>query len=47
LVTADHSSALAERARELGFPVLRKPVKPGALRALLSALVIQHASTME
>jgi CheY-like chemotaxis protein len=47
LVTADHSIALAERARALGFPVLRKPVKPGALRALLGALVIQHASTLE
>jgi PAS domain S-box-containing protein len=44
LVTADHSAALAERARELGFPVLRKPVKPGALRALLGALATQHAS---
>jgi PAS domain S-box-containing protein len=47
LVTADHSSGLAERARELGFPVLRKPVKPGALRALLSALATQHASTRD
>jgi len=44
LVTADHSIALAERARELGFPVLRKPVKPGALRALLGALATQRAS---
>ena len=41
LVTADHSAALAERARELGFPLLRKPVKPAALRALMGALASQ------
>jgi signal transduction histidine kinase/ActR/RegA family two-component response regulator len=44
LVTADHSVALAERARELGFPLLRKPVKPAALRALLGALAAQRSS---
>jgi len=42
LVTADHSAALAERARGLGFTVLRKPVKPAALRALLGALASQR-----
>jgi CheY-like chemotaxis protein len=41
LVTADHSAALAERAREHGFPLLRKPVKPAALRALMGALASQ------
>jgi PAS domain S-box-containing protein len=39
LVTADHGTAVAERARNLGYPVLRKPVKPAALRALLGALL--------
>jgi len=39
LVTADHGTALAERARELGYKVLRKPVKPAALRGLLGALL--------
>jgi CheY-like chemotaxis protein len=43
LATADHSAALAERARGLGFTVLRKPVKPAALRALLGALVSQRS----
>jgi CheY-like chemotaxis protein len=38
LVTADHGTAVAERAQAMGYPVLRKPVKPGALRALLGAL---------
>jgi len=42
LVTADHSAALAERARQLGFALLRKPVKPAALRALLGALASQR-----
>jgi len=44
LITADHSPAVAARARELGFPLLRKPLKPAALRALLSALASQRGS---
>jgi DNA-binding response OmpR family regulator len=39
LVTANASEALAQAARASGFQVLRKPVKPAALRALLAALV--------
>jgi CheY-like chemotaxis protein len=38
LVTANASEALAQAARAEGFQVLRKPVKPAALRALLAAL---------
>ena len=38
LITADGSSELKQRARALGYPLLHKPVKPAALRALLSAL---------
>jgi PAS domain S-box-containing protein len=45
LLTADHSVTLAERARESGFPLLRKPVKPAALRALLGALASQRNGT--
>lgn len=41
LITADHSVALAVHARSIGYPVLRKPVKPAALRALLGALAAQ------
>ena len=37
LVTADHSDMLAERVRAAGFTLLRKPVKPAALRAFLMA----------
>lgn len=38
LITADGSSELKQRARTLGYPLLHKPVKPAALRALLTAL---------
>jgi PAS domain S-box-containing protein len=38
LLTADGSDEVARRARESGYPVLRKPVRPAALRALLAAL---------
>ena len=38
LVSADHSDELAGLAREQGVQLLSKPVKPAALRALLSAL---------
>ncbi len=38
LVTADGSHALRDRAQALGYPVLLKPVRPGALRAVLAYL---------
>lgn len=37
LITADHSEELAQQVREAGFTLLRKPVKPAALRAFLAA----------
>jgi len=39
MITADGSSELKQRARVLGYPILHKPVRPAALRALLTALV--------
>jgi CheY-like chemotaxis protein len=39
LLTADATDAVVERAQSLGIPVLRKPVKPAALRALVAALI--------
>jgi CheY-like chemotaxis protein len=38
LITADGSDEVARRARDGGYPVLYKPVKPAALRALIAAL---------
>jgi PAS domain S-box-containing protein len=45
LITADHSATLSKRAGESGFPLLRKPLKPAALRALLSALAVQRSGS--
>jgi DNA-binding response OmpR family regulator len=42
LVTANASEALAAEARQSGFEILRKPVKPAALRALLAAYARRH-----
>ncbi|MBU6502995.1 MAG: PAS-domain containing protein [Burkholderiales bacterium] len=39
MITADASSALRQRAQALGYPVLLKPVRPGALRAVLASFV--------
>jgi DNA-binding response OmpR family regulator len=45
MITADGSSELKQRARALGYPMLHKPVRPAALRALLTALVRQRSSS--
>ncbi len=39
MITADGSSELKQRARARGYPLLHKPVRPAALRSLLSALL--------
>lgn len=39
LITADASEELAQSARRLGFQLLRKPIRPAALRALIAAYV--------
>jgi signal transduction histidine kinase len=43
LVTADGTAALVQRANALGFQVLRKPLRPAALRALIVALTADPA----
>ncbi|HPF73566.1 MAG: PAS domain-containing hybrid sensor histidine kinase/response regulator [Lysobacteraceae bacterium] len=42
LVTAENRPELARRARELGVPVLHKPVRPAGLRALVEAAAAQR-----
>jgi PAS domain S-box-containing protein len=37
LITADHGAEVALMARAAGYPLLHKPLRPAALRALLSA----------
>jgi PAS domain S-box-containing protein len=41
LISADHDADLVLEAREAGFPLLHKPLRPAALRALLSAFRCQ------
>jgi CheY-like chemotaxis protein len=38
LVTAESGDALQRRCRDAGYPLLNKPVRPAALRALIAAL---------
>ncbi|TCV92881.1 Na+/proline symporter [Luteibacter rhizovicinus] len=45
MVTADGSTELKQRARALGYPLLHKPVRPAALRALLVALAKRAGTT--
>jgi Na+/proline symporter/signal transduction histidine kinase/ActR/RegA family two-component response regulator len=44
LVTADRTPAVRDKAHELGLSVLPKPVKPAALRALLSQWQAQRSA---
>jgi CheY-like chemotaxis protein len=41
LISADHDAHLSLAARHAGFPLLYKPLRPAALRALLGAFRLQ------
>jgi PAS domain S-box-containing protein len=41
LISADHGAELTRAARRAGVPLLRKPLRPAALRALLSAFKLR------
>jgi len=41
LITADHGAELTRAARRASVPLLRKPLRPAALRALLSAFKLR------
>jgi PAS domain S-box-containing protein len=43
LITADHGAELTRAARRAGVPLLHKPLRPAALRALLSAFKLRLA----
>ncbi|HWL06679.1 MAG TPA: hybrid sensor histidine kinase/response regulator [Xanthobacteraceae bacterium] len=47
LVTADRSPAVRDNARALSVPVLHKPVKPAALRALLPSRRMRETAAAE
>ncbi|NNE84270.1 MAG: hybrid sensor histidine kinase/response regulator [Alphaproteobacteria bacterium] len=44
VISADHSEALQEEATRRGHTVLAKPLKPAALRALMTRLLVQRAA---
>jgi hypothetical protein len=41
LITADHGAELTRAARREGVPLLHKPLRPAALRSLLSAFKLR------
>jgi signal transduction histidine kinase len=47
LVTADRTAAVRTLAQERGIPVVTKPVKPAALRAVISGLAAQRGPVPE
>jgi signal transduction histidine kinase/CheY-like chemotaxis protein len=47
LITADRTPRVRDEARARDVPILNKPVKPAALRALLAQWRIQHATAAE
>jgi Na+/proline symporter/signal transduction histidine kinase len=44
ILTADHSEQVADRVREAGHTILRKPVRPAALRALINRILGRRAA---
>jgi PAS domain S-box-containing protein len=40
IITADYGQEVRERVRAAGLSIMRKPVKPGALRAMMSQLLL-------
>jgi anti-sigma regulatory factor (Ser/Thr protein kinase) len=40
IITADYGEQARERVRNAGFAIMRKPVKPAALRAIMSQLLL-------
>ncbi len=44
VISADQSEALSEEATRRGHAILAKPVKPAALRALMTRLLVQRAA---
>lgn len=47
VISADQTEALREEATRRGHAILAKPVKPAALRALITRLLVQRAALVE
>jgi hypothetical protein len=41
LITADYSQAVRDAAQASGYPLLNKPLRPAALRALMAQLLTE------
>jgi PAS domain S-box-containing protein len=46
IITADYGEEVRERARNAGFSIMRKPVKPAALRAIMSQLLLARRQSV-
>ena len=46
LITANYTEALRVLAQARGYPLLNKPLKPAALRALMAQLVTNGAGAL-
>jgi CheY-like chemotaxis protein len=46
LITADYSEALREAAQASGYPILNKPLRPAALRALMSQVLLRETGRL-
>ena len=44
IITADRSSDTLQFIRENGYPVLKKPIKPAKLRALMSHMLTEEVA---
>jgi Na+/proline symporter/signal transduction histidine kinase len=47
LITADHGAEILEAATSRGYALARKPLRPGALRALVSQLIARRRQAAE
>jgi PAS domain S-box-containing protein len=46
IITADYGEAVRERVRNAGLAIMRKPVKPAALRAMMSQLLLARRQSV-
>lgn len=46
IITADYGEDVRERVRDAGFQIMRKPVKPAALRAIMSQLLLARRQSV-
>ena len=45
VITADHGDEIRDLVRSAGYPMLRKPIRPAALRAMMHQLLAQRVAS--